>query len=86
MADIKICDRCRKELTHRRTLLNFRPDRYLLGIVVLTPDLGGLNRTGGPHNFELCDECANELGKFLRYVPVNVEPSITDSITEATDE
>lgn len=82
MADIKICDRCRKELVHRRTLLNFRPDRYLLGIVVLTPDLGGLNRTGGPHNFELCDDCANELGEFLRYVP----DTVTNSVTEATDE
>ena len=82
MADIKVCDRCRKELRHRRTLINIRPDKYFLNIIVLTPDLGGLNRTGGPHNFELCDSCANQLGEFLNFVPANS----TIGTTEATDE
>lgn len=76
MADIKICDRCRKELTYRRTIVSVKPIRCILGVEVYTPIFGGsipaLQRTGS-HTFELCDECANGLGEFLNYVNPNIK-------------
>lgn len=80
MADVKICDRCRKEITERQTIINLRPSkRYILSVDVLARPAGAnyLLRTAG-HSFDLCDSCANKLAEFLRYIP--------DSVAEATDE
>ena len=71
MADVKICDRCRKELTERQTIINLRPSkRYILSVDVLVRSAydGCLLRTSG-HSFDLCDECANGLAAYLNYVP-----------------
>lgn len=71
MADVKICDRCRKELTERQTIINLRPSkRYILSVDVLARSAydSCLRRTTS-HSFDLCDECANGLATYLNYVP-----------------
>lgn len=74
MADVKICDRCRKELTERQTIINLRPSkRYILGVEVYSRLPRYLQRTAS-HSFDLCDECANKLGMFLNYSPKEDEP------------
>lgn len=64
---INVCDRCRKELTNRRTLLNLKKAPCKLEVKVLKIDLNGWNASGNVHSFELCDDCANKLAEFLGY-------------------
>lgn len=68
MAQITVCDRCKKELVARQTLINIKPYKYILGIEVYTTSAyrGDFIRTSN-HTFELCDDCANKLGEFLHY-------------------
>ena len=68
MADVKICDRCRKELTVRQTIINLRPVRHILGVEVYSRYPNCLHRTA-VHSFDLCDDCANKLAEFLGYNP-----------------
>lgn len=71
MADVKICDRCRKELVERQTIINLRPSkRYILNVDVLARSAydSCLRHTSG-HSFDLCDDCANGLAAYLNYVP-----------------
>lgn len=70
MANVKICDRCRQELTERQTIINLRPVRHILGVEVFARSAGAscMLRTAG-HSFDLCDDCANKLAEFLRYSP-----------------
>ena len=74
MAQINVCDRCRKELTYRRTLVGVKSRGKCVDIKVLS--LGDIT---GSHSFELCDDCANRLGEFLHYGP-------TEGSTEAKEE
>ena len=69
MAQISVCDRCRKELTYRRTLVGLKPRGRTCTVNVFRFDLFGLNNATGNHTFELCDTCANQLGEFLKYGP-----------------
>lgn len=68
MADVKICDRCRKELTVRQTIIKLRPIRYILGVEVYSRYPDYLQRKAA-HSFDLCDDCANGLAEFLGYIP-----------------
>ena len=71
MAQITVCDRCRKELTFRRTRVSLKPWKHVLGIEVhsLYPDHGWTVNNANKHFFELCDDCANRLAEFLNYGP-----------------
>lgn len=72
MAQINVCDRCRKELTYRRTLVGVKPRGKYIDVSVFRFDPFGTNDAAGKHSFELCDNCANELGRFLNYGPREV--------------
>lgn len=74
MADVKICDRCRKELTNTRTLINIRPVRYILVEEVYNSCLGWIERTS-KSQFDLCVDCEKRLREFLN-----------GGATEATDD
>ena len=67
MAQITVCDRCKKELVVRQTLLNIKPYKYVLGVSVYAKEAGGAFRRTADHSFELCDDCANKLAEFLQY-------------------
>lgn len=69
MAQVNICDRCRKELTYRRTLVGLKPRGRYVDISVFRFDPFGMNDASAKHSFELCDDCANRLAEFLKYGP-----------------
>ena len=74
MAKIIICDRCRKELTDRRTIINLKPIKHILNIDVFKVCSSNVMQRTSNHSFELCDDCANKLGEFLNYTgPEEVE-------------
>lgn len=74
MAQINICDRCRKELTSQRTFLTHTITRHGLKVQLLKYLTAGMIKPCEIHTFELCDSCANELGEFLKYTgPVEEE-------------
>lgn len=81
MADVKICDRCGKELTNTQTLINIRPVRYILDEQVFECCLGWIGRRS-KSSFDLCVDCEKRLREFLNGPS---EGCVTDSITEATD-
>ena len=82
MATINVCDRCKKELVYRRTLVNFKKPPRKLDVQVLKIDLNGWNAASNVHSFELCDDCANELAKFLGYSgPVEEEKGDEEWLT-----
>lgn len=67
MATINVCDRCRRKLINRRTLLILNKSPRKLDVRVLKIDLNGWNAADNVHSFELCDDCANKLAEFLGY-------------------
>lgn len=68
MAQITVCDRCRRELIIRKTLINLKPVKYGLNIDVFSIYPSNVLQRTANHTFELCDDCANKLGEFLHYV------------------
>ncbi len=64
MADVKICDRCRKTFNTKRQYIIIEPVRYILGVETTKRFWGG-GAEDCHEYFDLCNNCFNELRRFI---------------------
>ena len=67
MADIKICDRCKKPINNRRSILGLKASYYRLGVEVLKElqYYPGEFRHDQQIDTDLCESCTKLLAEFL---------------------
>lgn len=64
MADVKMCDRCRKTFNTKRQFIIIEPVRYILGVET-TKRFWGDGVKDCHEHFDLCNDCFNELRRFI---------------------
>ena len=64
MAQIIVCDRCRKEISGKPKFIDLKPAHYILGIETTNFDYWEGEVTYRCE-YQFCNACARELGRFL---------------------